>query len=387
MNDARPQPGGVLSRMRAALGQAWWLLRHGARQLSAVQEQLAAQQRRAEALEHALAQLQQQQLEWQALREQVQAMAATAQGTAATLQSQITQVAEHAGNRAAQIEGRNTALESGLQALSQTLHQHLPAQATHLQALQSQFQTLQQQQQALQGQAEGLRQHLGLNRPQLPAEARERFYEALEAEFRGSPADVQRRQAVYRHWIDQAPPGPVIDLGCGRGEWLELLKAWGRPGLGLDASGLNAEQARARGLAVEQGDALAWLAAQPDQSAAAITAFHLAEHLPFDDLHLLMLHIQRVLQPSGVLLLETPNPENLAVATQTFWLDPTHRKPLPPPLLATLARVCGLQVVTLQRLNPPEEDPGPVESDALLQALVQGRDCALVARKPGPAQA
>jgi len=359
--------------MRAALGSAWWILRHGAHQLSMLQAQLLTEQRRVDEHKAWLAQLQAQQAQWEALRQQVQTLAAGLQSTGAGLQAQIAQLATELDRRTAPIEARSASLEAGLQALSQTLHQHLPAQGAHLQALQ--------------GQSDALRQHLGLNRPQLPPESRERFYEALEAEFRGSPADVRRRQSGYRHWIDQAPPGPVLDLGCGRGEWLDLLANWGRQGLGLDASALNVQQAQARGLAVEQGDALTWLATQSDQSAAGITAFHLAEHLPFDELHLLMLHIHRVLQPGGLLLLETPNPENLAVATNTFWLDPTHRQPLPPPLLSALARACGFQVVTLQRLNPPEEDPGPVESDTLLQALVQGRDCALVARKPGPVAA
>jgi O-antigen chain-terminating methyltransferase len=228
-----------------------------------------------------------------------------------------------------------------------------------------------------------LRQRLGLHRPQLTQEQRERFYWALEAEFRGDAADVQRRQSVYRHWLEEAPAGPVLDLGCGRGEWLELLHAWGLQGQGVDASALNVAQGRSRGLQMHEADALVWLAEQADASASAITAFHLAEHLAFDDLHLLVLHAQRVLQPGGMLILETPNPENLGVATETFWLDPTHRRPLPPALLAALARACGLEVVTVLRLNPPEEDPGPVESERLLQALVQGRDCALVARKPG----
>ena len=348
-HERQPQPRRWLSRCADAVRNAAWVLRHGA-------QQARAQESRAAEVAAATDRLGQSQ---------------------AQLQSQVVQLTQ-------QFQSQLTALEAGLQAQSQTLHQHLPAHAAHLQALQAQLQAVQRQAQAVEGEALRLREHLGLNRPQLNAAQREGFYQALEAEFRGSQADVQRRQSVYRHWVDQAPPGRVVDLGCGRGEWLELLSAWGREALGVDASALNVADCQARGLVAEQGDALIWLAAQPDQSAAAITAFHLAEHLPFDTLHLLVLHIHRVLQPGGVLLLETPNPENLEVATQTFWLDPTHRQPLPPPLLSTLARACGLQVVTLQRLNPPDEDPGPVESERLLQALVQGRDCALVARKPGP---
>lgn len=280
------------------------------------------------------------------------------------------------------LQSRVALVETASQQLSQTLHQHLPAQTAHLQALQAHADAVGAHLKALDAELSALRHRLGLHRPQLAPGEREAFYWALEAEFRGDAADVQQRQSVYRHWLEKAPSGPVIDLGCGRGEWLELLPTWGRQGLGLDASALNVAQGRAKGLSIEEGDALIWLAQRFSSSAAAITAFHLAEHLPFDDLHLLVRHAQRVLQPGGLLILETPNPENWGVAAETFWLDPTHRRPLPPALLAALARACGLEVLTVLRLNPPDEDPGPIESERLLQAVVQGRDCALVARKP-----
>jgi SAM-dependent methyltransferase len=347
-----------LQRFKQALARALSVLRHGADHLQALED-------RSRAAEVALMALQQRTLAVEAEAASLKARALSAEAAAQALQA------------------RSSSAESALEALSQTLHQHLPAHASHLQGLQAHAAAMQSHVQAVDKEIGTLRQRLGLHRPQLTQEQRERFYWALEAEFRGDAADVQRRQSVYRHWLEEAPAGPVLDLGCGRGEWLELLHAWGLQGQGVDASALNVAQGRSRGLQMHEADALVWLAEQADASASAITAFHLAEHLAFDDLHLLVLHAQRVLQPGGMLILESPNPENLGVATETFWLDPTHRRPLPPALLAALARACGLEVVTVLRLNPPEEDPGPVESERLLQALVQGRDCALVARKPG----
>lgn len=199
----------------------------------------------------------------------------------------------------------------------------------------------------------------------------EGFYPLLEAHFRGSEADVKRRLGGHRDAVDAMPPGKIADLGCGRGEWLELLGGWGRDCVGVDSNALVAAELRARGLRVEEGDALAWLRTQPEASFAGVTAFHVAEHLPFGVLLQVLMEARRVLQPGGSLILETPNPENVTVATHSFWLDPTHLRPLPAELLELAARYCGFEGVTVKRLHPPENGEGP------------GRDYSLTARKAG----
>ena len=176
--------------------------------------------------------------------------------------------------------------------------------------------------------------------------------------------------------------GPVGDLGCGRGEWLELLGEWGVPNQGVDLNAVNVEQMRARGLAVEEGDAVKWLQAAPEASFAAVTAFHLIEHLPFGVLLRLIQEARRVLQPGGRLIMETPNPENLAVATQTFWLDPTHLRPLPPALLELVVRHAGLEHEATLRLHPPADDEHDIADETLRSLMTQGRDYAVIARKP-----
>lgn len=197
----------------------------------------------------------------------------------------------------------------------------------------------------------------------------EGFYPMLEQHFRGSEADVKRRLAAYRDRVDAMPAGAIADLGCGRGEWLELLASWGREALGVDSNALVAAELRERKLRIEEGDALAWLQRQPDASLAGLTAFHLIEHLPFGAVLRLFIDAHRVLKPGGVLIVETPNPENLEVATQTFWLDPTHQRPLPAALVELAARYCGFAQPTVLRLNPPETGDAP------------GRDYALIASK------
>lgn len=223
--------------------------------------------------------------------------------------------------------------------------------------------------------------------PPSAAAAEETFYPTLEQYFRGSAQDVRDRLVNYREWIDGLPPGPVADLGCGRGEWLELLGDWGVAAQGVDLNALNVRALRERGLDVVHADAMQWLAAQPDDSFAALTAFHVIEHLPFGVLLRLVQQARRVLRPGGRLILETPNPENVIVATQTFWLDPSHVRPLPPALLEVIVRDAGLEPEALLRLNPPAEDGHDIADPTLRALMTQGRDCAVVARKSAVAAA
>jgi len=212
--------------------------------------------------------------------------------------------------------------------------------------------------------------------------AQEAFYPALEQHFRGTRNEMHARLSVYRPWIDAAPAGPVADLGCGRGEWLELLAAWGREPVGVDSNAVLIEHTRALGLQVVQQDAIAWLDAQPAGSLAAITCFHVVEHLPFGALLALVDRARRALMPGGLLILETPNPENLGVSTHTFWIDPTHQRPVPPALLELVVARAGLAVEAVPRLNPPEQVPAGVADPGLRALLMQGRDYAVISRKP-----
>jgi O-antigen chain-terminating methyltransferase len=205
--------------------------------------------------------------------------------------------------------------------------------------------------------------------PSSVAALEEGFYPMLEKHFRGSQDDVKRRLSSYRESVDAMPNGPVADLGCGRGEWLELLASWGREAIGVDSNALFVADLRGRNLRVEEGDATQWLQRQPEASLAGVTVFHVVEHLPFGAMLRLMMESHRVLKPGGILIVETPNPENLEVATQTFWLDPTHQRPLPAELVELATRYCGFAQSKVLRLNPPEGGNAP------------GRDYALIASK------
>jgi O-antigen chain-terminating methyltransferase len=172
-----------------------------------------------------------------------------------------------------------------------------------------------------------------------------------------------------------------LDVGCGRGEWLELVQKAGLEGRGVDIDGGMLSACRERGLSVEQADGIALLEDLPSESLALVSAFHVVEHIPFAQLQKLVEEALRVLQPGGFLVLETPNPENLSVGAHTFYLDPSHERPIPPALLGFLPSYYGYERVTVWRLQEPEGLPGreePALTDVLLGV---SPDYAVIAQK------
>ena len=183
------------------------------------------------------------------------------------------------------------------------------------------------------------------------------FYRAFEDEHRGSRDVIKERQRVYLPFIQPLnelyPNSEAIDLGCGRGEWLELLSETGFQAQGVDLDDGMLAVCRERGLKVQTKDAIAGLKECADQSQSVVSGFHLAEHIPFDVLQTLVSESLRVLKPGGILILETPNPENIVVGTANFYLDPTHKQPIPPLLLSFLAEHLGFTRVKVIRLQSP----------------------------------
>jgi O-antigen chain-terminating methyltransferase len=184
------------------------------------------------------------------------------------------------------------------------------------------------------------------------------FYQAFENKFRGDRQLIKNRLSVYLPFIQPLknlyPDGPVIDLGCGRGEWLELLdENGGFTPRGVDLSETMLANAKAQGLLVDKKDALVCLKELPEGSQSIVSGFHIAEHLEFTELQMLVGEAHRVLKPGGLLILETPNPENIIVSTTGFYMDPTHLQPLPPDLLEFLATYEGFGRTKIIRLQEP----------------------------------
>jgi len=183
------------------------------------------------------------------------------------------------------------------------------------------------------------------------------LYAGFEDVFRGTREDIKDRLRVYLPYRKKTgmgpPPMPVVDLGSGRGEWLELLRNEGLEGKGVDLNRVFLEQCRNRGLNVIEADLLCFLESVPDASLGAVTGFHVLEHLPFASVIGVLDHTVRVLKPGGIAIFETPNPANLMVGANTFYFDPTHRNPLPSPVLAFFAEARGLCNVEVLPLNSP----------------------------------
>jgi SAM-dependent methyltransferase len=212
------------------------------------------------------------------------------------------------------------------------------------------------------------------------------FYRAFEDRHRGSREEIAQRHRVYLPFLaalrEIAVPQKLIDAGCGRGEWLELARAEGWQVQGVDSDDGMLAACREAGLDVRKGDALEHLRSLADASVGVVSAFHVAEHLPFELLRALVGEALRVLAPGGLLVLETPNPENLVVGSSAFYMDPTHARPLPPLLLAFVAEFAGFTRVTTLRLHEGVTHDRPASLIDVLAGV--SPDYAIVAQNPGP---
>jgi len=224
-------------------------------------------------------------------------------------------------------------------------------------------------------------------------------YLAFEDAYRGDEATIARRLerylALVKHCVT-SPRDRILDLGCGRGEFVALLEQHGMLAHGVDSNRHAVARARKHGLAVKHGDLFEELARARDNSYAAIAAFHVIEHLPFaQTAHLLRLALKK-LKPGGVLLLETPNILSLRVAASEFHKDPTHVCPVHPATLEYWLGQTGFTAVAVAFLNPfsgaessdllhVQLAPGTHDVLRTLDACIFGcRDCSVAAYKPQP---
>ncbi len=217
------------------------------------------------------------------------------------------------------------------------------------------------------------------------------LYVAFEDHFRGTPQDVRRSLEVYLPLISETGAGkpgrPVLDLGCGRGEWLALLAENGLQASGVDSNRLMVQTCSEQGVPAREGDLFDQLRQTADESIGAVTAFHLVEHLSFDNLVRLLDEMLRVLRPGGLVIVETPNARNLLVSGGDFYRDPTHRNPLHPDSLVMLARSRGFARAEAyffeveaegRRLQPA----GEYRFEKLMDYVRVSRDFALVGYRP-----
>lgn len=202
----------------------------------------------------------------------------------------------------------------------------------------------------------------GLNQKQLLTVIEEEkhkfdtFYVEFEDKFRGSREDIKSRVKVYLPYIQKLPFEPesvkALDVGCGRGEWLEILKENGyKNAKGIDLNRIMVAKSQELSLDVKQADVIEYLSSLEDESLSLITGFHIVEHLPFEVLMRLFQESYRVLQKDGIVIFETPNPENILVGAHYFYTDPTHINPLVPTTLYFIAQQNGFNDIEIKRLH------------------------------------
>ena len=178
--------------------------------------------------------------------------------------------------------------------------------------------------------------------------------------YRGfSPQTVRRARAWYLRFIPT--PGALLDVGCGRGEFLAAAAHAGHQVLGLDHD--RAMLAEAGKLPVVEADALEFLQSTPDHY-DTITAFHVVEHLAVREVSALIRLAADRLTPDGRLIVATPNPGSFPMMAHEFWRDPTHRRPYDVELIEFLT--VGASLVTESAgVNPQSERGLPVDLDDL----------------------
>lgn len=214
------------------------------------------------------------------------------------------------------------------------------------------------------------------------------FYASFIARFRGPENQIRQRLEQHLPSANNAKEQTkgdglfkAMDLGCGRGEWLGILRKAQLEAVGVDSNHEVLEHCREQGFQVQEGDAFSALGETQSESLSLLTAFHLLEHMEFGDQLRFMYEAHRVLKPKGVLITETPNIFNLDVGATGFYLDPTHIRPLPWPLAQFMAEYAGFTEAKVQLLNPDPKAEDTTGAAEWQERLHGPRDFALVAHK------
>ena len=206
-------------------------------------------------------------------------------------------------------------------------------------------------------------------------------YARFAERFRGSEDYVKAGQQLYLPYFTGRRS--VLDIGCGRGEFLEMMRGANVAARGIDISEESISLCRRKGLDAETADLFAYLAALPEASLDGIFCSQVVEHLdPFRLPELIRLAATR-LERNGVLAIETPNPECLAIFATHFYLDPTHSRPVPHPLLAFYMEEFGLGGLEVKKLSPAVDTMPSLASlpPDFRGAFFGGLDYAIIGKK------
>lgn len=206
-------------------------------------------------------------------------------------------------------------------------------------------------------------------------------YTRFAYRFRGSEDEIRRSLEVYRPYF--ADRQDVLDIGCGRGEFLEMMRETGVRARGIDLSAESVGQCRDKGLEAEVADLFPYLEALPDGEFDGIFSSQVVEHLEPAKLPEMIRLCAAKLRRGGVLAIETPNPECLAIFATYFYLDPTHTRPVPHPLVAFYMEEAGMGGMVVHKLAPAVEQWPEIGElpEKFRERFFGGLDYAIVGRK------
>jgi O-antigen chain-terminating methyltransferase len=206
-------------------------------------------------------------------------------------------------------------------------------------------------------------------------------YGRFAERFRGSEDYVKSGQKFYVPYF--AGRREVLDIGCGRGEFLDLMRAAGVPARGIDLSEESVDHCRQKGLQAEVADLFTYLDGLADASLEGIFSAQVVEHLPANRLPEMIRLAAQKLARGGVIAIETPNPQCLAIFATHFYLDPTHVRPIPHALLSFYMEEYGIGHIEVHMLSPAIESMAALVSlpDDFRNAFFGGLDYAIIGRK------
>ena len=209
-------------------------------------------------------------------------------------------------------------------------------------------------------------------------------YIDFENKFRGDSSKISDIFEIYEPLIDIALKGIIapslLDIGCGRGEWLKKYKDKFSQSTGIEYDYSMVQHCRDNGLNVIQGDALQKLSDFESNSISVITMIHVIEHIEHQDLLKLINECFRVLRNDGILLMETPSIDNIIVSTQSFYIDHTHINPIHPESICFHIEKAGFSHVRNFFINGgPLQDASPLKITRILNGVAQ--DLCIIATK------
>ena len=216
------------------------------------------------------------------------------------------------------------------------------------------------------------------------SDLREKVLVEIDRRYRGTEESLFRQMEFYREYLaDVKELGPMLDIGCGRGLLMKLMRDVGAKAIGIDLSAMQVDYCRTNGFDARNVEAGEFLNEQDNNSYSAVTMLHIVEHLSFDDLLRIVSDVYRVLVPGGILIIETPNPENLFISSVMFHIDPTHVRPVTFQFISTVLSVIGFEVERLPLHMPIHDDAGQSTKNIHLNNLLAASgNLSVLGRKP-----